>query len=105
MSFSVEATYENGCLKLAKPLPLEEHEKVRVTIEPERGWAERTAGMLQWTGDFEDLRRLAEDDEFGIRENNWVQETAGILGWKGSPELAERFAMDPDLDYPPPREG
>jgi len=68
MSFSVEATYENGFLKLAKPVPLDEHEKVRVTIEPERGWAERTAGMLQWTGDFEDLRRIAEDDEFGIRE-------------------------------------
>ncbi len=112
MSFSVEATYENGFLKLAKPLPLAEHEKVRVTIEPERGWGERTAAMLQWTGDFEDLRRIAEDDGFGTREavtvqpkNNWVQETAGILGWKGSPELAERFAMDPDLDYPPPTEG
>jgi hypothetical protein len=31
-------------------------------------WAERTAGILQWAGDFEELRRVVEDDEFGIRE-------------------------------------
>ena len=70
MSITVEATYENGILKLAQPLPLEEHEIVRVTIEPERGWADRTAGMIQWKGDFDDLRRLAEDDEFGIMESH-----------------------------------
>lgn len=68
MSLTVEAVYENGTLKLAKPLPLEEHERVRVTIDPERSWADRTAGMLKWTGDLEILRRLAEDDEFGILE-------------------------------------
>jgi predicted DNA-binding antitoxin AbrB/MazE fold protein len=34
MSFTVEAVYENGVLKLAKPLPFKEHEKVRVSVEP-----------------------------------------------------------------------
>jgi predicted DNA-binding antitoxin AbrB/MazE fold protein len=68
MTLTVEATYENGTLKLAQPLPLKEHEKVRVTIEPELTWAERTSGMLQWKGDPEVLRQLAEDDEFGIME-------------------------------------
>ena len=69
MAIVVEATYENGVLKPAQPLPLSEHEKVRVTIEPEVGWAERTAGLLKWTGDPEVLRRIAEADEFGILES------------------------------------
>jgi predicted DNA-binding antitoxin AbrB/MazE fold protein len=34
MSFTVEAVYENGVLKPARPLPLNEHAKVRVTVEP-----------------------------------------------------------------------
>jgi predicted DNA-binding antitoxin AbrB/MazE fold protein len=33
MSFTIEAVYENGVLKPAEPLPLKEHEKVRVTVE------------------------------------------------------------------------
>jgi predicted DNA-binding antitoxin AbrB/MazE fold protein len=33
MSHIVEAIYENGVLKLAKPLPLKDQEKVRVTVE------------------------------------------------------------------------
>lgn len=69
MSITIDAVYENGVLKPVEPLPLEEHEKVQVTIEPARSWAERTAGMLKWTGDPEVLRRVAEDDEFGILES------------------------------------
>jgi predicted DNA-binding antitoxin AbrB/MazE fold protein len=69
MAITVEAVYEDGVLKLAEPLPLKEHEKVRVTIEPKLSWVDRTAGMINWTGDPEDLRRLVEDDEFGIMES------------------------------------
>jgi predicted DNA-binding antitoxin AbrB/MazE fold protein len=69
MPITVEAVYENGILKLSQPLPLKEHEKVRVTIEPELTWAERTAGMLKWSGDPDVLRRVVEDDEFGILES------------------------------------
>ena len=68
MPLTIEAIYEDGVLKPSRPLPLDEHETVRVTIEPQRSWAERTAGLLQWTGDPEVLRMIAEDDEFGIRE-------------------------------------
>jgi AF2212-like len=32
MTISVEATYENGVLRPAQPLPLKEQEQVRVTI-------------------------------------------------------------------------
>jgi predicted DNA-binding antitoxin AbrB/MazE fold protein len=69
MSLTVEATYENGVLKPKQPLPLREQETVRVTIDTEGSWAERTAGMLQWTGDPEVLRRIATDPEFSILES------------------------------------
>lgn len=69
MAIVVDATYENGVLRPAEPLPLGEREKVRITIEPEVNWVERTYGMLRWKGDPEILRRVAEDDEFGILES------------------------------------
>ena len=53
MTVSVEATYENGMLKLAQPLPLKEHQKVQVTVHSGPTWAERTAGMMGWTGSTE----------------------------------------------------
>jgi predicted DNA-binding antitoxin AbrB/MazE fold protein len=62
MSITVEATYENGVLKPLQPLPLQEREKVKVTIHTGRSIAEQTAGMLKWTGDPEVLRQIAEDD-------------------------------------------
>ena len=68
MTLTVEAIYENGVLKPLQPLPLTENETVCITIEAQGSLAERTAGILQWTGNFEDLRRIVEDDEFGIRE-------------------------------------
>ena len=69
MSLTVEAIYEDGVLKPMQPLPFKEHERVRVTVEPGTSVAEQTAGMLAWTGQPEVLRRLAEDDEFGILES------------------------------------
>lgn len=65
MTITVEATYEDGALKVAQPLPLKEHAHVRVTIEPETTWAEATYGMLGWKGTHEELERiLAEAEEF-----------------------------------------
>ena len=69
MALIVNAVYENGVLRPTAPLPLEEHQTVRVTIESELSWADRTAGILRWTGAPEDLRRVAEDDEFSILES------------------------------------
>ena len=68
MSITVEATYENGVLRPLQPLPLQEHEKVKVTVHTDSSVAEQTAGMLKWTGDPEILRQIAEGDEFGILE-------------------------------------
>jgi predicted DNA-binding antitoxin AbrB/MazE fold protein len=46
MTLTVEATYEDGCLKLAQPLPLPEHEKVTITVHTGSTWAQRTAGLI-----------------------------------------------------------
>ncbi len=63
MSRIFEAIYENGVLKPAQPLPLKEHEKVRITIQPATSWVEETAGLIQWKGTPEELQRFAEDPE------------------------------------------
>jgi predicted DNA-binding antitoxin AbrB/MazE fold protein len=80
MAITIEATYENGVLKPAEPLPLREHEKVRVTVESAKDSAasppdeaerivRRSYGLLGWTGDVETLRRVAEDPECGLLES------------------------------------
>jgi predicted DNA-binding antitoxin AbrB/MazE fold protein len=69
MAITVEAIYEDGVLKPSQPLPLKEHEKVMITVDSSLTWAERTAGILRWTGDPEILRRIAKDDEFSILES------------------------------------
>ncbi len=69
MSLTVEAVYENGVLKLVSPLPLREHEKVRVTIEPKTGWVEATAGMMGWKGTSEELQYFALDPELDPQED------------------------------------
>ena len=69
MAFTVEAVYENGVLKPDKPLPLRDHDRVQVTVQVKQSVAHESAGMLRWRGDWETLRRLAGDDEFGIMES------------------------------------
>jgi predicted DNA-binding antitoxin AbrB/MazE fold protein len=68
MSIEFFATYENGVLRLDDLLPIAEHQRVRVTVREERSIAERTYGILGWTGDPEIARRIAEDIEFGVEE-------------------------------------
>ncbi len=63
MPITVDATYENGTLVLIQPLPLKEHEKVRVTIEPNPSIAEQTAGMIGWKGDVKTLERILKEAE------------------------------------------
>jgi predicted DNA-binding antitoxin AbrB/MazE fold protein len=69
MAITVDAIYENGVLRLEKPLPFREHERVRVSVQPTQSIARESAGMLRWRGDWETLHRLAENDEFGILES------------------------------------
>jgi predicted DNA-binding antitoxin AbrB/MazE fold protein len=68
MAIVVEAVYQNGVLKPAEPLPLKENQTVQLTVQTELSWAQRTAGLIRWTGDAETLERIALDPEFGVRE-------------------------------------
>jgi predicted DNA-binding antitoxin AbrB/MazE fold protein len=69
MPINIDAIYEDGVLKPLQPLPLSEHQKVRITLDAGPTWVDRTYGMLGWKGDPETLRRIAEDDEFSILES------------------------------------
>lgn len=75
MALIVQATYQNGILKLAQPLPLKEHEKVEVVVrtthevEEAVNAARRSYGIIGWTGDAETVERLALEPEFGIEES------------------------------------
>ena len=64
MTITVEAVYENGVLRPVQPLPLEEHEKVRVTVDTQTSPILQAYGIMGWTGDAETLERIALDPEF-----------------------------------------
>jgi predicted DNA-binding antitoxin AbrB/MazE fold protein len=63
MALTIEAVYENGVLKPVQPLPLKEHEKVRITVEQGDTLLLRAYGIIGWTGDAETLERIALDPE------------------------------------------
>src|SRR6266852_5512133 len=59
MPITVEAVYEGGVLKPVEPLPLREHEKVRVTVQQEASAILRAYGIMGWTGSAELAERFA----------------------------------------------
>jgi predicted DNA-binding antitoxin AbrB/MazE fold protein len=64
VSLTVEAVYADGVLKPVEPLPLKEHEKVRVSIEQGDSSLLRAYAIMGWPGDAETLERIALDPEF-----------------------------------------
>jgi predicted DNA-binding antitoxin AbrB/MazE fold protein len=68
MSISIEATYENGVLKPSQPLPLQEHEKVQVTVTRAVSRVRQTAGLIGWTGTQEDADFVALSPELDPQE-------------------------------------
>lgn len=64
MTLTVEATYENGVLKLAGPLPLKERERVQVTVRRSPGVTDETYGMIGWSGDAITFERLFNESEY-----------------------------------------
>ncbi len=63
MPLTVEAVYENGTFRLTQPLPLKEHERVRITIEPKRDWVRETYGIIGFKGMVEEADYFAMDPE------------------------------------------
>ena len=68
MAIVVEATYENGVLKPERPLPLGEHQKVRVIVESEASPIVEAYGVVGWKGDHATLERFALDPELDPQE-------------------------------------
>ncbi len=68
MTLTVEAIYENGILRLTEPLPLEEHQKVQVTIQTPTSPILQAYGIMGWTGSAELAEYFALDAEFDPQE-------------------------------------
>jgi predicted DNA-binding antitoxin AbrB/MazE fold protein len=69
MAITVEAVYENGVLKPTQPLPLQEHEKVQVTVKRAVSRVRQTAGLIGWTGSQEDADFVALSPELDPQEH------------------------------------
>jgi predicted DNA-binding antitoxin AbrB/MazE fold protein len=65
----IDAVYEDGVLKPDSPLPIREHQRVRVSLNSETSWAERTAGLLGWDGSAELADCFAMDPELDPNES------------------------------------
>lgn len=68
MSITFEAVYEGGVLKPSSPLPLKEHQVVRVTVEPKTSWVEETYGLVGWTGSPELAEQIGLDGDLDYPE-------------------------------------
>jgi predicted DNA-binding antitoxin AbrB/MazE fold protein len=69
MTITVEATYENGTLRLDKPLPLKEQERVTVSVQSVPASIVQAYGIIGWKGDHATLERFALDPELDPQEN------------------------------------
>ncbi|HVC93146.1 MAG TPA: antitoxin family protein [Pirellulales bacterium] len=68
MTITVEATYEDGTLRLAEPLPLKQHEKVRVTVHAQISPILQAYGIMGWNGSAELAEFFALDPAFDPQE-------------------------------------
>lgn len=68
MAIVVEAVYEDGVFRLAAPLPLAEHQKVRIIVEERVDSLSEAYGMVGWKGDHAELLRFALDPELDPQE-------------------------------------
>ena len=68
MAMTIEAVYEDGVLKPAQPLPLQEHAKVQITVKAAASRVRQTAGLIGWTGSQEDADFVALSPELDSLE-------------------------------------
>jgi predicted DNA-binding antitoxin AbrB/MazE fold protein len=61
----IEAVYENSTLKLPRELPLQEGQKVTITIHSLGDGVERLYGLVAWDGDREEFDRWLNDPDEG----------------------------------------
>lgn len=68
MAINVEAIYENGVLKPTSPLPIQEHEKVQVTVHTQASPLVQAYGIMNWQGTGAELDHLLAEIEFAEDE-------------------------------------
>jgi predicted DNA-binding antitoxin AbrB/MazE fold protein len=59
----IEAVYEHGTLKLLHELPLQDGQKVVITIHATTKIVQRRRGLMNWKGSQQDLDYLIHSDE------------------------------------------
>jgi predicted DNA-binding antitoxin AbrB/MazE fold protein len=69
MTLTVEAVYENGVLKPTRTLPLQEKEKVVITVKSVKSRVRQTAGLIGWTGSQEEADFAAMSPELDTQED------------------------------------
>jgi predicted DNA-binding antitoxin AbrB/MazE fold protein len=69
MHLEIEATYENGTLKLDRDLPVENGQRLKLTVYAPGGRAKASAGMFRWRGDRKDLDYL-----LGADNHPWARD-------------------------------
>jgi predicted DNA-binding antitoxin AbrB/MazE fold protein len=62
MRLEIEAVYENGVLKPDHVLPLENGQRVKLTVHKPGGRAKASAGIFRWQGDRKELEHLLGPD-------------------------------------------
>jgi predicted DNA-binding antitoxin AbrB/MazE fold protein len=65
MSVSLDATYENGVFVPAEQPPLKEHTHVRLHVEVREDVADRTAGIVGFSGTLAEYLEIAKMSEEG----------------------------------------
>jgi predicted DNA-binding antitoxin AbrB/MazE fold protein len=61
----LEAVYEHGTLKLTRPLPLPEGQKVLLRVQVTGGAVERFYGLIPWKDDLDEFDRWLNDPDEG----------------------------------------
>lgn len=69
MPIEFEAIYEDGVLKPTTPVTLDEHQRVKVTVQNGDSIARRSYGIIGWTGDPKVVEEIALAPEFGESES------------------------------------
>jgi len=95
MTITVQATYEDGVLKPATPLPFVEHQQVEIEIltltEVNPPVAEQipTVSLPTKTSGSASEQQSTFDPK--------SQSGFGLLGWTGDSETVQRIALDPEF--------
>ncbi len=69
MSLEIDATYEDGVLKLDRPLPFSKHQRVKATVATPGRKLRDSFGIIDWQDDPEVVRKIALDPKYGVHES------------------------------------